>query len=263
MAMMFVPKGEHIKNLRENRETGYLQKTIAGKTGISERRLRRIENENIMTKAEDLRRLAAALDTTLDDISFAPEAPSHLAIRNGESALSTTSEELSEFKKVPRHGTHFLRPVRGAADLYDEAGYAQEIVPHILVEPDPERFALIEELLSLLQGIMLRQWHSLGPATPDCYDDLEFPDIGRQKRISELLVLLKGNDIRVVADTHMKYYQDRETPWLEGQKYYTQLLIGFAPPDEYGEETVVVPVDHGKDLKIPRKPIPPAPRNKA
>jgi hypothetical protein len=104
---------------------------------------------------------------------------------------------------------------------------------------------------------MLREWYSLGPATPDCYDDLEFPEVNRQKRISELLVLLKGNDIRVVAYTPLKHYQDWETPWLEGQTYYTQLLIGFAPPDEYGEETVEVPVDHGRDLKIPRKPIPP------
>jgi transcriptional regulator with XRE-family HTH domain len=128
MAMMLVPKGERIKNLRENRETGYRQKTIAGKTGISERRLRRIENENIMTKAEDLRRLAAALDTTLDDISFAPDAASHLAVRNGETAPSTTSEEVSEFIEVPRHGTIYLRPVRGAAHLSDEARSARIVV---------------------------------------------------------------------------------------------------------------------------------------
>jgi hypothetical protein len=107
--------------------------------------------------------------------------------------------------------------------------------------------------LSLLKGIMQRQWHSLGPAAPDSYDELEFPDISRRKRIAEVLVLLKGNDIRIVIDGHFKYYQDWETPWLPGMSFYTQLLIGFAPPAMYGEEGVEVPIDHGKDLKIPSK----------
>jgi transcriptional regulator with XRE-family HTH domain len=254
MAMMLVPNGDRIRNLRSSRETEYRQKTIAAKAGISERQLRRIENENKMTKAEDLRRLAAALDTTLDDIAFAPAARPRLAAENGQAvALSPKTEEPLEFIEIPRHGTTSLRPAGGVQDLCDEARRAQEIVPHILVEPDPERFTLIEELLSLLKGFMLRSWHSLGPVDPDSYDGLEFPDISRQKRIGELLVLLKGNDIRVVIEGHFKYYEDWETPWLPGESFYTRLLVGFAPPALYGEERVEVPIDHGRDLKLPTK----------
>ena len=73
--------------------------------------------------------------------------------------------------------------------------------------------------------------------------------------MSKILVLLKGNDIRVAIDTHNKYYQDGETPWLEGEKWFTQLLIAFAPPGEYVEDTVEVPVDHGKDFRLPVEPI--------
>jgi transcriptional regulator with XRE-family HTH domain len=147
MAMMLIPDGDRIRNLRTSRATEYRQKTIAAKAGLSERQLRRMENENKMTKAEDLRRLATALDTTLDDIAFAPDAYPRLVAKNGQAvALSPKTEEPPDFIEIPRHGTTSLRPTGGVQDLCDEAGRAQEIIPHILVETDPERFALIEEL---------------------------------------------------------------------------------------------------------------------
>jgi transcriptional regulator with XRE-family HTH domain len=124
MAMMLTPRGDRIRHLREKRETEYRQKTIAGKSGISERRLRRIENENLITKAEGLRRLAAILETTLDDIAFAPDAGPHLATENGQRVVRPpASESQPEFIEIPRHGTTYLRPARGAQHLCDEAGY--------------------------------------------------------------------------------------------------------------------------------------------
>jgi transcriptional regulator with XRE-family HTH domain len=254
MPLMLTPRGQRIKQLRERRETEYRQKTIAAKARISVRTLRRIENENKLSRVEDLRRLAAALDTTLDDIAFATDRP-RLVSDQPEKSVGVRSEESHPgFIEISRYSTTYLRTVKGAQDLCEQAGFGQEIVPYILVQADAERLALIEELLSLLKAMVLRKWQILGPAALDRYDRCEFPEASRLKRLAELLVLLKGNDIRVVADTHMKHYQDGEAPWLPGEKYYTQLIVGFAPPVEYGQESIEVPVDHGRDLKIPTKP---------
>lgn len=54
-----------------------------------------------------------------------------------------------------------------------------------------------------------------------------------------------------------KYYQPGETPWLPREKYFTQHHIAFAPPAEYGEENVSVPVDHSKDVRRPWAPAGP------
>lgn len=259
MALKLIPKGDKIKALRESQEIDYRQKTIAAKARISERELRRIEIDSKPTKAEVLRRLATALNTTLEEIAFAANGPD-LVTQNGKVVTGATQKSQrtpsdSDFITIPRFSTTYLHPVKGAQHLFDEAGYAQEIVPHILVETEPELFDLIEELLTLLKGIVRRTWSSLGPAPADDYDNNEFPDVSRLKRLSEILVLLKGNDIRVAIDTHIKYYRDGDTPWLSGQKFFQQLLIAFAPTDEYVEDTVEVPIDHGKDVRLPTKPV--------
>jgi DNA-binding XRE family transcriptional regulator len=257
MALKLKPKGHRIKALREASETEYRQKTLAAKIPISERALRRIENEDKVTKAEVLRRIAGALNTTLEDIAYGSSGP-RLVIENGKAVRGVSKKTQGagpDFTDIPRFSTAYLYPVKGAQHLFDEIGHAQEIAPHILIDAEPELFALIEELLTLLKGVMLREWSALGPALSDDFDDEEFPNVSRMRRMSEILVLLKGNDIRVAVGTHTKHYQDGETPWLEGQKWFTQLLIAFVPAGEYFEDTVEVPVDHGKDIRLPMEPI--------
>src|SRR6185437_172385 len=259
MPMILIPNGRRIKELRRKRERGSTQKELEFSTGISERALRRIENENRPTQIENLRRLAAELEVPLEDIVFAASGQPRLVPTNGEIVRQRPSEHSEpEFIDIPRYSTASLMPMRKVQQLYQEVSYAQAIVPHLLVQANSERLALIEELLGLLKAIMVRHWSVLGPATPDEHDKADFPELSRQRRVSDLMVLLKGNDIRICANTHIKYYQPRETPWLPEQKFFTQLQIAFASPVEYGGEDVSVPVDHGKDIRLPRDPILPS-----
>lgn len=256
MPMILTPNGRRIRELRRNRERGSTQKELEHSTGISERALRRIENENRPTRIESLRRLAAALGVPLDDIVFAAGGQPRLASTTGEVVTDPSKERSDpEFIDIPRHDTALLKPMKTVQQLYEEVGHAQEIVPHLLAQADAERLALVEELLGILKTLMMHQWSVLGSPPPDAHDEAEFPDLSRQRRMAELMVLLKGNDIRVCAETHFKYYQPGETPWLPGEKWITQIHIAFAPPAEYGEENVSVPVDHGKDIRLPRGPI--------
>jgi DNA-binding XRE family transcriptional regulator len=255
MPLKLTPQGHKIKALRERSETEYRQKTLAANAQISERELRRIENEDKVTRVEVLRRIARALNTSLEDItSCSPHLATEYGVAVKEDSKNIESAEATGFTSIPRFSTAYLSPVKGAQHLFDEVRQAQEIVPHIQIDTETELFELIEELLSLLKGVMQRKWASLGPLPSDEYDNLDFPDVSRLKRVSEILVLLKGNDIRVVVDTHIKYYQDGDTPWLEGQNWCTQLLIAFASAGEYVEDSVEVPVDHGKSIQLSVEP---------
>ena len=157
---------------------------------------------------------------------------------------------------IPRYDTAYLHSLEGGAqELVHLAETAQEIVPHFMVNADPERFALIEELLLMLKAISTRKWSGAGPLVPDPYDEMPFPEAGRFKRLAELVVLLKGNDILVCADTHSRYVPEGEAPRVAGVSWYFQLLIAFIPPDEHGGHKAEVPIDHGKDIPLLREPI--------
>jgi hypothetical protein len=77
-----------------------------------------------------------------------------------------------------------------------------------------------------------------------------------RRRLRELVVLLKGNDVWVYADTHMKYLPESFEEDPNGQRQiHAQLVIAFGPPGEYGEESVEVDVDNGQPRVLPAQPI--------
>jgi len=112
--------------------------------------------------------------------------------------------------------------------------------------------AMVEECLGLLKAVSQRQWSCGKPVAQDAYDDTDFPEISRRKRLTELFVLLKGHDIRVVASREMYRYPPGEMPWLEDQRDCWHLVIAFAPPlGEWEEERVSVPFDGGSEIVLP------------
>ena len=257
MPCMLTPDGEKIKAIRNDREAGYKQWEVAEKARLSVRTLRRIENENHSVKEANLRRLAGALGVPLDIIALSTGTP-----RLVNQAAGSESPDAAADKgrtTIPRFDTTYLHPLEGGAqELVRLAEAAQEIVPHFMVDADSERFALIEELLLMLKANSTRKWSGAGPLVPDSYDEMPFPEAGRFKRLAELLVLLKGNDILVCADTHSRYVPEGEAPRVADVPWYFQLLVAFIPPDEHGDHVAEVPIDHGRDIRLQREPILPS-----
>ena len=94
------------------------------------------------------------------------------------------------------------------------------------------------------------------PVPPDAYDNFDFPEISRRRRLGELFVLLKGHDIRIVASREMYRFPPAETPWLEGCRDCWHMVIAFVPlRGEWGHDSVSVPFDGGCDIVLPCKPI--------
>ncbi|HEV2878453.1 MAG TPA: hypothetical protein VGW96_02630, partial [Candidatus Eremiobacteraceae bacterium] len=72
--------------------------------------------------------------------------------------------------------------------------------------------------------------------------------------LAEICVLLKGHDIRVVANSEIYHYPLGATPWLEGQNTCNHLIVAFAPPrGEHEEISLTVPFDAGRELFLPYK----------
>lgn len=255
MAMKVAVNGARIKTLRAEAADELPQKKLAALCGISERQLRRIENGNLAVSKSVLRQLAAHLKVEMPEIAFGLDG-SQLAPSQKNSQTALTKEEDSAEIHIPRHTTTFLGPVPGAHALYDMAANCQQIVPHVLVDAAPAQMEMIEECLDLLNAISRRKWSAGEPIPPDAYDATAFPEMARRKRLSELFVLLKGHDIRIVADQLIYDYPAGEDPWLPGQRFCFQLVIAFAPPrGQYEEDSLTVPFDGGRDQVLPRKPI--------
>jgi transcriptional regulator with XRE-family HTH domain len=246
MVMKLVADGARIKELRTGGVAELPQKTLAGQCGISERQLRRMENQNVAAKLPVLERLASALGVAVDDISFGRRGPQLIS---GE---KKPAPETPEIIHLPRHTTASLPPVVSAQSLYELAKSSMEVVPHVLVDAGPAEMEMIEECLEILKVISDQAWFLGRPVASDAHDDADFPEVSRCRRLAELLVLLKGHDIRILVESETYRYPLGSKPWLEGWDFHNHLLVAFAPPrGEYEEERVTVPFDRGRELNLP------------
>jgi hypothetical protein len=126
------------------------------------------------------------------------------------------------------------------------------------VDAGPAEMEMIEECLEILKVISDQAWFRGRPVASDAHDDADFPEVSRCRRLAELLVLLKGHDIRILAESKIYHYPLGSKPWLEGWDFHEHLLVAFAPPrGEYEEEWVTVPFDRGRESVLPYKPIGP------
>jgi transcriptional regulator with XRE-family HTH domain len=252
MVMRLMANGARIKELRTGGTAELPQKTLAGLCGISERQLRRMENKNVAAKLPVFERLASALGVAVGDISIGLRGPQLIS---GE---KKPAPETPEIMHLPRHTTASLPPVVSAQSLYELAKSSMEVVPHVLVDAGPAEMEMIEECLEILKVISDQAWFRGRPVASDAHDDADFPEVSRCRRLAELLVLLKGHDIRILAESKIYHYPLGSKPWLEGWDFHEHLLVAFAPPrGEYEEEWVTVPFDRGRESVLPYKPIGP------
>ncbi len=251
MVKKLISNGRRIKELRTNSSSELPQKELAPLCGISERTLRRMENENLRVSILILKRLANVLKVRLDEIAFGTCGSTLVTQINVEAALSKGKESEPETTVIPRHTTASLRPVYTAQALYELAEGSMKVIPHVLIDAPATQLAMIKECLALLKAVSDRRWSCGAPVTADAHDDADFPEVSRRARLAELSVLLKGHDIRIAADVETYHYPKSEASWLEGQKFCWHLVIAFAPPrGEYEEEAVTVPFDAGCDLVL-------------
>jgi transcriptional regulator with XRE-family HTH domain len=233
--------GKRIKQLRENRERGSTQKEFAHEIRISERKLRSIENINGEAAADVAERISRAVGVPvpalikIDDtgVEFPPPIPVD------DRALSKVVPPSSRI--VPRFDTCYAWVIRDEAKLFEIAAGNRVIVSHILTNLTAETSAYAEELLSVLQSLT---WESR--ASTESIDSLE--ELALRRRLRELLVLLKGNDVWVYGDVNIKTLPEsyEVQPKSSPCQYEMQGIIALGPPGEYGEESIKIPIDRGQ-----------------
>jgi transcriptional regulator with XRE-family HTH domain len=250
MVKKVTSNGTQIKKLRTDSLSELPQKKFAAVCGISERQLRRIENDSLVVPMPVLQRIAKALGVCVDAIAYGAQRPTLATENDNVVTLSNAPAPTPEI--IPRHTTVGLSPVSTAQALYELAQSSMEVIPHVLVDAPSEQMAMIKECLSLLKAVSDRRWSCGAPVTADAHDDADFPEVSRRSRLAELFVLLKGHDIRVVAEHAIYMYPPGARPWTQGQSSCFQFIIGFAPPrSEYEEEYVTVPFDGGREIVLP------------
>jgi transcriptional regulator with XRE-family HTH domain len=256
MPKKFIANGARIKELRANSMTPLPQKLFAERCRISERQLRRIENDNQRIELSQLQRIATELRVGIEEIAFGTQGPVLVTPQGKAEASSVTARPEPETTIIPRHTTTHLRPVATAQALYELARDSMEVIPLVLVDAPAAQMAMIKECLALLKAVSDHRWSCGAPVPGDVHDSADFPEINRRTRLAELFVLIKGHDIRIVAEREIYQYPAGARPWLEGQKTCFQVVVGFAAPrGEYDEEYVVVPFDAGSEVVLPWKPI--------
>jgi len=232
--------GQHIRELREQRERRATQKELAHEVRISERHLRQIETRNAAVPVDVLQRIAGALGVPWQAIVFASDTPHPVPGPNGrppEAEATARREPVT----VPRFDSYPASVIRDEADLFESAERSHVVVSHVLTKLTPETNSYADEMLELLESLT---WERRDPLTPVAGRD----ELRIRARLRELLVLLKGNDVWVYATEHSKYFPESDDvqPKRDMSNMQTQTVIAFGPPGEYGEETLSVRVDHGQ-----------------
>ncbi len=237
----FKTKGRHIKELRERRERRATQKEFAYEVRISERQLRLIENRNKEITADVVDRIGKALGVPRQAIVFAIDQPRLVLTEGDELVAGHAATEEPERVLVPRFDTDIASVVRDEAALFSDAKDKHVVVSHVLTRLTAETECYAEDLLDNLQSVTKENRDSSAPI--DGREELRL-----RRRLRELLVLLKGNDVWVYATTHFKYLPEKDV--VSEKRDYShvemQVIVAFGPPGEYGEDTVEVPIDHGQ-----------------
>lgn len=233
------PKGALIKELREQLERGALQKEMAHAVRVSERQLRAIENENAPVSMEVLGRIATYLGVTREQIAYAIDTPK--LVPPVVPAIEKIVDEFGRDRIVPRFETELAHATMDEGRLLHDAQHSHDLKAQIDVALNEETSGYAEELTRLLTELTWskRDWTvELTPAD----------EIALRRRLRQLLVLLKGNDVWVYYTRHMRRLPERFTvaPPEEPHEIKDRLVIAFGPPGEYGEVSMLVDVDNGQ-----------------
>jgi hypothetical protein len=179
---------------------------------------------------------------TVGNNRFAAPAPSANAQKKEVPVPSYEWGLLDEPITKPRMDTTFVGQVTTAAELYEKADGPEVMVVHYLSGLDDKTRNIAENLCAILRSLMIARAEQKEPLPP--WEREEFCE-----KISQQMVLLKGNDILIYADTHWKWLPERDNipvqpdPWM----MEFQMIIAFRRREEYEDNfSVEVAVDHGQ-----------------
>ncbi len=232
--------GRKIKELRASREYGSTQKELSHEIGISERKLRAIENDLDAVSSQVADRIAGALKKPLQALLLVPPEPAAPSTREQAIAPRTPRREV-----LPRFDEVIASVVADEAQMFDLAKGNRVVVSHVMIALTGETSAYAEELLVILKTLT---WNGRGFDQP--IEGAE--EIAVRRRIRELMVLLRGNDVWVYGDTHIKTLPESFEVRPPGDRadYEMQAIIAFGPPGEYGEVSIRVPIDRGQPCEV-------------
>ncbi|MBX9745451.1 MAG: helix-turn-helix transcriptional regulator, partial [Hyphomonadaceae bacterium] len=135
--------GAEVKRLRSSRERSATQKEFAHEVGISERRLREIENAKGLIAVDVVDRLARALSVPRTQLcATAPAA---------DSAMTAKAPEQDRF--FPRFDTGIAEMVEDEAVLMDAAAKVQVVLLQIKIRLTEETQGYITELYELASSL--------------------------------------------------------------------------------------------------------------
>jgi transcriptional regulator with XRE-family HTH domain len=239
-----VPNGPVVKELREQLERLSTQKEMANEIGVSIRMLRMIENENAPIPVVTAERLAKALKVHRERIIVAPDAFKPAALAGpGQLVASLMGDE---DRIIPRHDDDIASATSDEGRLYDQAASSHDVSCVIKTKLDDETGAYAQELFDILGSLSWSQRDLLAeiPAATE---------IALRRRIRQLIVLLKGNDIWIYETSVIRRLPERYTvaPKEEPCTYQNRFVVALGPPGEYGETTMRVEIDHGQPFVLP------------
>jgi|GEM_PF-2923653 len=239
-------KGSAVVRLRKKHPKLSRQKGLAHALTISVRKLRNVETTNGLWDKELATAIAVCLGCTLDDIVFsavgpklvpppAPPAPANID-------RSTRGKQL-----YPRFDKEIASLVADAGSFFQSTNRADRVLVQYQMALSPDLSGCIDELIELARSVS-------GECNPYPYsmspDDERVPNI--KKRMQWLLTWLKGSDVQVFVSDHTKFLPELdEAP--EDRKWESHewhAVIAIAPPQEWGETSVDVDVDHGRPYII-------------
>ncbi|MEC3949275.1 helix-turn-helix domain-containing protein [Sphingobium sp. HWE2-09] len=233
------PNGNLIKELRSQLEKGSLQKEMSHAVGISERRIRSIENENAAVTMPELDRIAAYLGVPRDTIAYAIDTPKLVPAPND--TAPSLLDRIFKDRVIPRFDKDLAYATMDEGRLIHDAQHSQDLTVQIDVQLTAETSEYAEELIRLLTDLTYSKRDWLSRPTPA-------DEIALRRRVRQLLVLLKGNDVWFYYTHQMRHLPERYDLPAEGDPSEMQFRIAsvLGPPGEYGEESTDVNVDNGQ-----------------
>lgn len=241
----FTPNGEAIKHFRMELDRLSTQKEMANEIGVSIRMLRMIENQNAPITTPVVERLAKTLRVHREQILLSTGAPTLIPTADSSSNVANPVSD-DEDKLIPRHDYDYARATFDEGRLYEEAERSHDLACIIETTLNEETGAYAQELFDLLGGLTWSKRDILVPIQPS-------EQIALHRRIRQLLVLLKGNDIWVYETSVIRRVPERYDllPKGEPSSMQFQLMVALGPPGEYGETNMKVPIDHGQPFILP------------
>jgi len=233
------PNGKLVKELREQLEKGSLQKEMSHAIGISERSLRSIENDNAAISIPLLERIAEYLGVSREDIAYAIDAPKLVPPASVE--ISDVLLDLGKDRLIPRFERDFAYATMDEGQLFEDAKSSEDLTVFVGTALTDETSSYVEELTRLLSPLTWTKRDWLAVADPA-------EEIATRRKLRQLLVMLKGNDVWLYYIHQLRRLPERftEAPKDEPYELKFRLVLAFGPPGEYGEVSMEIDVDNGQ-----------------